>query len=209
MLLLWGMRNFRPFPWRVQRTPYKVFISEFLLQKTDAEKVMDVYQSMLNAYPDLEALGSASEMNLRKTLRDLGLYYRSSRMIDAAKEIISRFDGEIPWDEGALLSLRGIGKYIANAILCFGFGFQVPLIDTNIARILKRHWELQSAVSRPRDDKSLWEFARALVPNKAAQQYNYALLDLGALICHAREPGCNDCPLGKTCEGRPSLSLLT
>lgn len=196
----WGKDKFRPFPWRMKRKPYKIFVAEFLLQKTDSEKVMSVYDLVINKYPNPKALSKARSTELAQCIKRLGLSYRSERMIGAAKTIVTRFQGNIPCSQNMLLNIKGIGRYMANAILCFGFGYCVPLIDTNIARILQRYWGIQSSISRPREDRYLWDFAGELVPKNEAPNYNYSLLDLGALICHARLPECKKCPLLENCK---------
>jgi A/G-specific adenine glycosylase len=201
-VLEWGKANFRPFPWRFDRTPYKVFVAEFLLQKTDSEKVNYIFERILRKYPDLKALSEAGELELREYTGGLGLRYRSRRMIDAAKAFMTGFGGIVPCDRQALLSARGIGNYMTNAILCFGFGAPAAIIDTNTARILMRYWDIQQRVSRCRDDRLLWTFAEGLVPGDFAADYNYALLDLGALVCHAQKANCSQCPLDIECMDR-------
>lgn len=208
-VLKWGRINFRPFPWRFDRTPYKVLVAEFLLQKTDAQKVTCVFGAVIKRYPNLKALSKADESELRNYIGGLGLAYRSKRMIEAAETFMNRFGGRIPCSYKALLSAKGIGKYMANAVLCFGFETATPILDTNVARILIRYWGVQQRTSRCREDSSLWRFAGQLVPNDLASDYNYALLDLGALVCHARKPDCLECPLNRGCIKRIKMGTHT
>lgn len=198
-LLTWHKLHSRELPWRVERTPYNVLISEFLLQKTDAKKAAYVFLVVIKKYPNILALSNANPDHLEKYLKGIGLRYRSIRMIKTAQHIIHKYKGIIPSNLDDLMNLPGIGRYIASAILCFAFSKPVALVDTNIARILLRFWNKKSKTSRPREDKSLWEFATKLVPCDNTSQYNYALLDLGALVCHPRSPKCNICPLSKDC----------
>lgn len=137
-VLEWGNSNFRPFPWRFNRTTYKVFVAEFLLQKTDAQKVAYVFEPIIEKYPNLKALSKANEAKLKKYIDGLGLSYRSRRMIEAAKTFMTRFGGVIPCNQEALLGVKGIGKYMANAVLCFGFGISTPILDTNIAKNINK-----------------------------------------------------------------------
>ncbi len=198
-VLLWSKLNKRLLPWRQNRTPFKVLVSEFLLQKTDAKKAAYVYPVLLENYPNVQALSIAEPQQLKKYIKGIGLSYRSERMIRTAQIIMKDHEGVVPNKLDALMDLPGVGRYIANAVLCFGFGYSAALIDTNTARILQRYWGVKPKTIRPREDKSLWKFAEKLVPSETAPEYNYALLDLGALVCRHRSPHCQICPLFESC----------
>jgi len=198
-LLQWGKRNCRAFPWRKDISPYRILVAEFLLQKTNSEKAVRAYEMVMQQFPDVRSLANALPGELAKCIEGIGLRYRTDRMTAAARAIVSEFGGVVPDNMEALVTLPGIGRYIASAVLCFGFGNAVSLIDTNTARIIQRYWSFSIRASRSREDKELWEFALRLVPQSNASAYNYALIDLGALVCKSLRPACDYCPLITEC----------
>lgn len=198
-LLHWGKIHYRRFPWRRNKKPYRILVAEFLLQKTDSKKALHAYEIVIKRFPDVTSLSKVSPEKLAKCLGGIGLWYRAERLIATAKVIVTEFGGCVPNNMEDLINLPGIGRYIASAILCFAFGNAAALIDTNIARIIQRYWGFNIRASRPREDKELWEFAMRLVPQPNAAAYNYALIDLGTLICKSRHPTCEHCPLLKEC----------
>ena len=198
-LLFWFRKNGRCFPWRYQYDPYKVYISEVLLQQTNVEKVIPIYNQIVEKYPTVTDLSYASSDFLKSSFKDLGLFYRAERMKMAARLIDNELSGFFPSSVKELKEIKSIGEYSANAIMCFGFGERHPILDTNVIRIYFRFFGIESSKKRPRTDKKLWRFAEELLPKKRFLDFNYALLDFGALICKYHNPVCSRCTLKRGC----------
>ena len=192
--------NYRNFPWRQTDDHYKLLITEILLQKTNSEKVAELYPIFFNNFPSIEDINNAKKEELIDILSSLGLQNeKAERLKMIGEELIKNHKGIIPSDKISLLKLKGVGDYIANAVLCFGFNKKFEIVDTNIVRVYQRIFNLKSAKSRPRTDKKVWEFAKFMLPDKNYQLYNFALLDFGAKICTARQPRCLECFFNKRC----------
>ena len=193
-LLEWGRHNKRDFPWRGEADPYRVFIAEVLLQRTLAQKVVPIYKELISRYPDFTALADADPDELALLLRPLGLQNRkSTALIKIAKKL---GDTGLPTAEEELLSLPFVGRYAANATLCFAFNKDRAVVDVNVARIYARVFELESTNVT---SDGMWEYAQRLIPEDQALEYNLALLDFGAAICTANNPACDVCPENENC----------
>lgn len=199
VLLDWYDENKREFPWRYIFNPYKVFVSEILLQQTNVEKITVPYCILTEQYKDISELSHANIEFLREIFKEIGLFYRADRIISISKEIMNKYDGIIPNQRGKLIRIKGIGNYICNAILCFGYNEPYAVLDTNVIRIFERLLGVKSTCSRPREDKSLWEFAQMLLPKDDYVDYNYALLDFASNVCTARNPKCSICTFRQIC----------
>ena len=198
-LLRWYKGNRREFPWRFSKDPYQVLVSEILLQKTDAPKVIPVYENFLRRYPKVSKLQRASSSDVKKILKSLGLLYRGKRLISIGKYLSIYHQGQVPSKKDQLLKMKGVGEYVASAVLCFAFNKPVPIVDSNIVRLFQRIFGYESSKKRPRDDPSLWQLAELLLPNRNVKDYNYALLDFSALVCTGRNPRHEICPLKSIC----------
>jgi len=190
----------RSFPWRETKNPFHILISEIMLQKTDAQKVLETFPQFISKYSSPRALSSAALSILRKDIFLLGMHNRAKRLKETAKILIDRFNGHVPKEKDKLLTLRGVGDYIANAVLCFAFNKYVPIVDANVIRVVERFFSLKSKKVRPRTDKLIWQFAEKLVPKGNAKEYNRAILDFAALVCTAKKPNCLNCPISKKCD---------
>ncbi len=199
-LFMWYKNNNRDFPWRREKDPFKILLAEVLLQKTNVEKVQPVYKKLTTYCPTPEKLSDADVPAVREAIRPLGLHYKASRLTEMGSQILNQYKGSIPDEEKALLRLKGIGKYIASATLCFGFNKRVPIVDTNVIRVLDRVFGIKSEKNRPRNDKLLWDAASKLVPQRNPKKFNWALLDFSALICKKRHPLCSECPIISICK---------
>ena len=198
-IFVWHKRNKRNFSWRKTKDPYKIIVAEIMLQKTDAKKVSDVYDAFITKYPNVNVLANAQLSELLNDIKLLGIHKRAERLRNLAVEIVQKYEGKIPHEKENLLALPGVGDYIANAVLCFGFGKDAPLIDANIIRILERVFSIRSPKPRPRTDKNLWETAEKMIPHGKAREYNLALLDFAANVCTAKNPKHADCPIRTVC----------
>ena len=197
-ILTWFNKNSRNFPWRTTNDPYKILISEILLQKTNSRTVGIVYESFIKKYPTPVHVAISSKGKVSKIVSTLGLYYRAERIFEICRSLVEDHGGEIPNNLEELMALKGIGRYAASAVLCFGFDQKVAIIDQNVIRILLRVFKIISSKSRPHNDENLWQAALYLLPKKKFRDYNFALLDLSALVCKPK-PLCETCPLKGFC----------
>lgn len=197
-LLSWYGRHQRDLPWRTTQDPYRILVSEVMLQQTQVERVRQYYQRFLKEFPTLESLARASLDDVLKAWEGLGYYARARHLHQAAQIILRDYGGKIPQDYKTLLRLPGIGRYTAGALLSIAFGQDEPVVDANVRRVLSRLFALRHVQTQ----KKLEELARVLLPPGRAGLFNQALMDLGATICVSREPRCLICPLAQLCAAR-------
>jgi A/G-specific adenine glycosylase len=197
-VLAWFRERGRDFPWRQTNDPYCVLIAELLLQRTRADLVEPLYHRFISTYPTAEALSTADPIHTEDLLRPLGFLHRSRRLPALGKALVQRHHGRVPRSKAALLTLPGVGDYVANAVLTVAFRQRTPLVEPNIIRLLSRVFGRRSARARPRDDTELWGFVHELLPRRHAREFSLGLVDLGALVCR-RRPRCFECPLRRRC----------
>ena len=193
----WHERNRRDFPWRRSRDPYTVLVAEMMLQRTRAEQVSEVFQKFISRFPDPASVASSADEEVLRLLSGLGLRHRAVKLLEALREIARKFDGRVPSSYEDLVSLPGVGPYTASAVLSFGFGRRAPIVDSNIARFYSRFLGIRPK-RRPHLDPEIREAAAKFLPEKAAPEFNEALLDFTSMIC-APKPRCNECPLRDLC----------
>ncbi|MCX6359218.1 MAG: hypothetical protein NT029_05415 [Armatimonadetes bacterium] len=197
----WYRTAGRRFPWRGGRSSaYHILVAEMMLRKTDVRKVEGVYTAFIARYPTVQCLARADERELRDSIRLLGIEDRARLMRVTANIIVSEHAGKVPSTYNALVSLPGIGRYSANAVLCFAYRRDTALVDTNIIRILGRVFSVWSQKARPREDMRLWDVAAGLVPAGHGIRHNRALLDLAATTCTPTKPKCAVCSLNELCD---------
>lgn len=199
IVLKWAEGNLIEYPWRKNRNPYRVLICEILLIRTKAPQVVPVYIEFMKMYPTLENFLKLNRDVIENLIKSLGLAFRANMIAEIAFDIKNRFRNRIPDSISELKSLKGIGDYGANAILCFGFNQKKPLLDSNFIRIFKRVFDIRSKTKTAKSDRFLWEFSENLLPKKDFIKYNYAILDLGGNICISKSPKCEICPLNHLC----------
>ncbi len=202
-LLTWYEKFQRDLPWRKTSDPYKILVSEIMLQQTQVERVIPKYEEFLQKYPTLEALAHAPLEEVRETWYPLGYNIRPVRLHSIAREAVEKYGGKIPDDADALQGLKGVGRYTAGAVLSFAFGQQAPILDTNVRRVLHRVFTGQGDAKTYRAQKDLWELSEALIPRGKAYDFNQALMDFGATMCTARKPLCLLCPMNDICKAYP------
>jgi len=194
-LIAWHEENRREFPWRRDVSPFQLLVAEVLLAQTPATRVAEHYSSLLNDYPTASSFANAEEAELVRHLEPLGFQnQRASTLVEIGRQCST---GGVPKDETLLRELPYVGEYTAAAMLCFGFGEPVAVVDANVVRIYRRVFE---RTLTPQDDES-WMVANELVPDTGsdAQKFNYALLDLGAQVCTDAAPFCDECPVVEHC----------
>lgn len=208
-LPVWYAENKRDLPWRHTRDPYRIWVSEIMLQQTRATAVIPYYTRFLEALPDVFSLAAVTDDVLYKLWQGLGYYSRAKNLKRAAIVVVDRFGGVIPSDLDALLTLPGVGAYTAAAIASFAYGARVPAVDGNLLRVYARLTDNDSDILSPAYKKQVYEKLCAQMPDDGAL-FNQAMMDLGAGICIPNgAPDCDACPLQKNClgcqSGRASL----
>jgi A/G-specific adenine glycosylase len=205
-LLRWYRQHGRALPWRETRDPYRILVSEIMLQQTQVERVLPKYHEWLERFPTFEVLADADEADVVRTWYPLGYNIRPRRLHSIAREAVDAYAGALPEDEATLRSFRGIGAYTAGAVRSFAFGRRAAILDTNVARVLFRVFVGRGEPKRHAMQKHLWRVSWAVLPYRHVFDFNQALMDFGALVCSARRPQCPTCPLGAKCVTYGSLS---
>ena len=199
-LLHWHAKdNTREMPWKGEKDPYKIWLSEIILQQTRVEQGLAYYNRFISTYPTVFDLAKAKDQTVFKLWEGLGYYNRCRNLLATAKEIVKTFNGKFPNDYETLLTLKGVGPYTAAAIASFAFNAPHAVLDGNVFRVIARY----EGIDVPTDTtagKKLFEMrAAALLDKKRAGLYNQAIMDFGATVCKPLAPTCNNCPLQKTC----------
>ena len=206
-LLAWFDRHGRhDLPWQHPRTPYRVWLSEIMLQQTQVAVVIPYFERFIAALPDLPSLAHATQDEVLALWSGLGYYARARNLHAAAKRCVELHDGELPRDLDALVALPGIGRSTAGAILSQAWGDPAPILDGNVKRVLSRMFGIQGWPGTPAIEKRLWAIAESLLPDVRLADYTQAQMDFGATLCTRADPACAICPLQDACvalrEGR-------
>jgi A/G-specific adenine glycosylase len=200
-LLKWYHSTARDLPWRRSPDPYRVWVSEIMLQQTQVERVKDYFQRFVTKFPTVFDLAGADEAVVLRYWEGLGYYRRARQLHAAAKLIVSDYKGIFPQDACALRQLPGVGRYTAGAIASISFDLPEPILEANSRRVLARFIHYDTPLSGNKDDQPLWDVAAAIVPRDGgAGAFNQALMDLGSIICTPVSPRCEECPLADHCE---------
>ena len=189
-VLCWYTRHGRDLPWRKTRKPYRILLSEVMLQQTQVSRVLAKYPLFLKRFPNFKSLSATRTDTVIRAWRGMGYNNRSVRLQILAKQVTKECAGKLPQSLPELERLPGIGPYTAHALACFAFGQNVPVVDTNIRRVLQRLFPSKS------DE---WKTAQRVLPKRNAYDWNQALMDLGATVCLPRNPRCNICPVVTDC----------
>ena len=196
-VLRWYRKHGRNLPWRNEPDPYRLLISEFMLQQTQVSRVLTKYPQFLRRFPSLKKLARAKTSDVIKAWEGLGYNNRALRLQRLALIVLKEHRGRLPGSIEELKALPGIGRYTAHAVACFSFGQHVPVVDTNVKRVLSR---VSSPTGRaPASDADMWVLAESMLPQRHSHDWNQGLMDLGAIICTAAMPKCALCPLVKLC----------
>ena len=197
-LLAWYKRNARVLPWRETRNPYAILVSEFMLQQTQVRRVLEYFPRFMARFPTIASLAGARPKAVMEEWDGLGYYARARNLHKLAREVTRRRDGTVPDKPEELRTLPGVGRYTAGAVACFAYEKPVPTVDTNVRRVLTRVFGNTKVEMR---NAELWKLASRLVPKDGprAWRFNQALMELGALVCTARQPKCPECPVRNNC----------
>ncbi len=198
-LLPWFRANARPMPWRTERSPYRVWISEAMLQQTRVETVIPYFERWMRRFPDIRSLAGADLQDVLKAWEGLGYYARARNLHRAATLLVRDHQGALPSDPALLSSLPGIGPYTLAAILSLAFQKPHAVLDGNVERVLTRLLALPANVRHPTVKASLRDLANRLLGDLPPDDFNEAMMELGATVCLPRSPRCNLCPLAPAC----------
>lgn len=198
-LLYWNeYGNSRLMPWKGEKDPYKIWLSEVILQQTRVEQGLKYYQNFIAAYPNIDALAGAPEEKIFKLWEGLGYYSRCRNLIQTAKFISKEMDGVFPKAYQTILSLKGVGSYTAAAIASFAYNMPYAVLDGNVFRVLSRIFDIEAPIDSTNGKKEFSAVAQQILPQKKAGEYNQAIMDFGAVICKP-VPLCDDCFFNKQC----------
>lgn len=198
-LLHWSQNNLRDFPWRKKNiSPYKIFVAEMLLKRTTAKAASRVFPKLIKKYFTVRKLAHANKKELSKLIEPIGYPQRALEMIKASKVVLKKFGGRFPTEKNSLTSIPFIGDYTSSAILSLAYDKPLPMIDSNVNRIISRVFLGKN--SPPNITKKIREISIGLLPKSQHRIFNLAMLDLGGTICHPKEPKCDECPFSKFCE---------
>ncbi|WP_332691457.1 A/G-specific adenine glycosylase [Halalkalibacter lacteus] len=199
-LVNWFRENQRELPWRESKNPYRVWVSEVMLQQTRVETVIPYYQAFMREFPSLEALADAEEDRILKAWEGLGYYSRVRNLQTAVREVVSEYSGKVPDTREEISSLKGVGPYTAGAILSIAYGKPEPAVDGNVMRVLSRILLIDNDIAKSSTRKVFETILYDLVSKEDPSSFNQGLMELGALICTPTSPGCLLCPVRVHCQ---------
>lgn len=199
ILLKWYAINKRDLPWRKTTDPYKIWVSEIMLQQTKVDTVIPYYEHFMSRFPTIYELADADLQVVLKAWEGLGYYSRAENLHDAVREVVATYDGEVPAEREALGDLRGIGPYTQGAILSIAFNKPEPAVDGNVMRVLSRVLMVEENISKDRVRRKFEEYIRELICEDDPASFNQSIMELGALICTPRAPQCILCPVMDHC----------
>lgn len=206
-LLTWFDQNQRDLPWRKNRTRYRIWVSEIMLQQTQVVTVIDYFQRFIKRFPNVSSLAEANEAEVLRHWEGLGYYRRARQMHAAAQQIVAQHDGIFPDQFDEVLALPGIGRYSAGAILSIADDQPLPIVEGNTVRVYSRLMNFTENVSKAAGQKTLWAFAEALITPHRPGDLNQALMELGSEVCTKSSPQCVACPVSNHCvafqQGQP------
>jgi A/G-specific adenine glycosylase len=200
-LVAWYARARRDLPWRRSRDPYRVWVSEIMLQQTQVDRVRDFFTRFIDRFPTIEALAEVREPEVLRLWAGLGYYRRARQLHAAARVVVADHGGEFPRSVAGLMTLPGIGRYTAGAIASIAMDLPAPIVEANSRRVLARLAGHAAPVGGA-GDEPIWEIAASVVPRRGAGTFNQALMDLGSMVCTPDRPLCTRCPLAESCAAR-------
>lgn len=206
-LLRWFRSYARDLPWRRSRDPYAVFVSELMLQQTQAATVVPYFGRWMVQFPTWHALAAAPLERVLKAWEGLGYYHRARNLHRAAKEVCAKHGGRLPADYYKVLALPGVGRYTVGAICSIAFGMRLPVLDGNVVRVLTRLADFRARVDTADAQRRLWSWAEAMTPERHPGDFNQSVMELGALVCARSKPACLLCPVREFCKAEDPVAL--
>jgi A/G-specific adenine glycosylase len=201
-LRAWYARHARDLAWRRSRDPYRIWVSEIMLQQTQVATVEPFFERFLESFPTIEALARADERKVLRAWEGLGYYRRARQLHRAAQILVEEHGGRFPRDPQAVRRLPGIGRYTAGAILSIAFGAREPILEGNTTRVHCRLLAYRGDPAASPGQRLLWAMAERVLPRRNVGRFNQALMELGSQVCLARRPRCEDCPVAPLCRAR-------
>lgn len=199
-ILNWYYLNKRDLPWRSTSNPYKIWISEIILQQTRIEQGIPYYHNLIDRFPTIRNLASASEDEILKLWQGLGYYSRARNLHAGAKQIVNKWQGRFPDHSADLLTIKGIGEYTAAAIASIAFNEPIAAIDGNVYRVLSRYFGIETPIDTSLGKKHFKQLANQLIDITSPGNYNQAIMEFGALHCTPKKPKCETCPFIESCQ---------
>ena len=199
ILLNWHETIDRSLPWKSSNDPYKIWLSEIIMQQTRIAQGTPYYLKFVEAFPTIIDLANADEANVMKLWQGLGYYSRARNLHYTAKTIRDEYNGVFPNDYGDILALKGVGKYTAAAISSFAYGHEYPVVDGNVIRLISRYFGITAPVDISQTQKEINHLAEKLIKGIDPGKYNQAIMDFGALMCSPKAPKCMNCPFNNEC----------
>lgn len=187
-------------PWQQEKTPYKVWLSEIMLQQTQVATVIPYFERFMSRFPTVVDLANAELDEVLHLWTGLGYYARARNLHKAAKKIAAEYNGEFPTNIDDVMALPGVGRSTAGAVLSLSLGQHHPILDGNVKRTLSRHFAVEGWPGKKPVENRLWELAETNTPAEGVQRYNQAMMDMGAMICTRSKPKCDICPVNYSCE---------
>jgi A/G-specific adenine glycosylase len=200
LLAWWDEHGRKDLPWQHPRSPYRVWISEIMLQQTQVATVIPYFERWMRRFPDISSLAAAPLDDVLAQWSGLGYYARARNLHKTAIRCVEKYDGDLPADAEALNDLPGIGQSTANAIVSQSSDLPAAVLDGNVRRILARHAAIEGWTGKPAVQKQLWKEAQERLPASRGADYSQAIMDLGALLCTRSSPACGDCPVSADCQ---------
>ncbi len=201
-LLAWYGQAARSLPWRASPDPYRVLVSEIMLQQTRVDTVIPYFQRFMERFPSIGELARAPEQDVLKLWEGLGYYSRARNLQAAAREVEAAYGGVLPDSAGEMKKLPGIGEYTAGAVASIAYGRAEPAVDGNVLRVFARLYAIAQDIKAPATKRAVTQIAAQLLPDARAGAFNQALMDLGALVCTPKSPRCGECPVQAHCAAR-------
>ncbi|QQK75573.1 A/G-specific adenine glycosylase [Salicibibacter cibarius] len=198
-ILNWYENNKRPLPWREDKDPYRIWVSEIMLQQTQVDTVKPYFENFMNKFPTPEALAEAEEAQVMKAWEGLGYYSRARNLQSAVKEVVQDYGGEIPKSPENFASLKGVGPYTKGAVMSIAYDLEEPAVDGNVMRVLARVLLIGDDIGKQRTRRQVEDDVRMLMAGTSPADFNQALMELGALVCTPKNPDCDACPVKNTC----------
>lgn len=195
----WYRLNSRELPWRKTKDPYKIWLSEIILQQTKVDQGLAYYDRFISSFPDLRMLAEANEQDILNLWQGLGYYSRARNLHFAANQIVNDFNGVFPDNYNDILKLKGVGEYTAAAISSFAFGEARGVVDGNVYRVLSRVFDIDDPIDLSRGQKRFSALANELISKTSPAEHNQAIMELGAMICKPSRPKCEACPVNNMC----------
>ena len=198
-LILWYLQNKRDLPWRITVNPYKIWLSEIILQQTRVDQGMSYYFKFIENFPTINELALASEQEVLKLWQGLGYYSRARNLHFSAKYVVNELNGEFPTNYKELIKLKGVGDYTASAIASICYNEATAVVDGNVYRVLARYFGISTAINSTKGIKEFKELAQQLIDVTNPGTHNQAIMEFGARMCKPQNPNCEICPLNNSC----------